>query len=168
MTSPEETIRRGSSWLKPGLLMLGTGFLLAAGFGAARVARAGLDHHMHGGGAEAHDLIELRITRELDKVGATASQKQQIKAIVDAGFARHKALAAEHEQLHSQLLAAVSGDTVDRAAIEVTRATALARIDQGSRELAQSLGDIAEVLTPSQRAKLALHHAKSSESRDRP
>ena len=108
-------------------------------------------------------MIEFRITKELDKVGATASQKLQIKAIVDAGLAKHQALAAEHEQMHRQLLSAVSGETVDRAAIEAMRVSAVSKLDQGSKDLAQALGDIAEVLTPAQRAQLAQLHTKGHE-----
>jgi len=75
-------------------------------------------------------------------------------------MAKHQAMAARHEALHGQLLAALSGETVDRAAIEAARVEAISAIDQGSKDLAKSLGDIAEVLTPAQRAQLAHLHDK--------
>ena len=76
-------------------------------------------------------------------------------AIVDGLFAKHQAMAAVHEQMHQQLLAALTAPTVDRAAIETVRADAITRIDQGSKDLAKAVGDIAEVLTPAQRQQLA-------------
>ena len=57
--------------------------------------------------------------------------------------------------MHQQLLAALTGPTVDRAAIEAVRAGAITLIDQGSKDLAKSVGDIADVLTPAQRQQLA-------------
>jgi periplasmic protein CpxP/Spy len=159
-------MKSSNSWLKPGLLSLGAAALLVGGFGVARAAGLGrVLHHTYGahgmhGGAMGHDFIEFRLAKALDKVDATEDQRKQIKAIVDAGFAKHQAMAARHEALHGQLLAALSGETVDRAAIEAARVEAISAIDQGSKDLAKSLGDIAEVLTPAQRAQLAHLHDK--------
>ena len=86
---------------------------------------------------------------------ASDAQEQQIAAIVDSLFAKHQAMAAVHQQMHQQLLAALTGPTVDRAAIEAVRAGAITLIDQGSKDLAKSVGDIADVLTPAQRQQLA-------------
>jgi periplasmic protein CpxP/Spy len=151
-----------SPWRKAGVLALGAALVLAAGFGVARAASGGVMGFIHGhghGGALAHDVVAFRIGQALDKVGATDAQRQQIKAIVDAGLARHDDAAAMHEQIHAQLLAALTAPTVDRAAIEAVRARAIAKIDDGSKDLAKTLGDVAEVLTPAQRAQLAELHA---------
>jgi len=135
-------------WLKTGLLALGAVVVLAGGFGVARAAASGGMGFLHGhGGAMGHDFVQFRLAQALDKVGATDAQRAQIKTIVDAGLAKHQDMAAAHQQIHAQLLAAVSGATVDRAAIEA-----------GSKDLAKTLGDVADVLTPAQRAQLAELH----------
>jgi protein CpxP len=146
-------------WLTAGLLALGAVVVLAGGFGVARAAAGGGMGFLHGhGGAMGHDFVQFRLAQALDKVGATDAQRAQIKTIVDAGLAKHQDMAAAHQQIHAQLLAALSGATVDRAAIEAVRAQAIAKIDEGSKDLAKTLGDVAEVLTPAQRAQLAELH----------
>src|SRR5438477_4319181 len=155
MNDSENKARSRGPWLKAGLLALGGAIVLAGGFGVARAANGGgVMAFCHGhGGATAHDFVAFRIAQELDKVGATDAQRAQIKTIVDAGLAKLQDLAALHGQIHAQLLAALSGATVDRAAIEAVRAEAIAKIDQGSKDLVKTLGDVAEVLTPAQRAQ---------------
>jgi Spy/CpxP family protein refolding chaperone len=143
------------------VLALGAVVVLAGGFGVAKASGAGpVMRHAFGGhhGEMAHDFIAYRLGKALDQVNATDAQKQQIKAIVDAGFAKHQAMAAQHEVLCGQLEAALAGPTVDRAALETAREAALAKIDERSKEIAKSLGDIAEVLTPAQRAQLVELH----------
>ena len=50
MNGSDETNRPRGSWLKPGLLMLGAGVLLAGGLGVANAEKAGFSlHHMHDG-----------------------------------------------------------------------------------------------------------------------
>jgi Spy/CpxP family protein refolding chaperone len=163
-TTPTDTTRAstppGASWLNTSLVALGATVVLVGGFGIARASGVGpaLMCHRHSR-AMAHDFVEFRVAKALDKVGASDAQKQQIKAIVEAEFAKHQAMALAHEDLHRQLLAALGGETVDRAAIETARAQAIAKIDEGSKDLARTVGDIAEVLTPAQRSQLAqLHH----------
>lgn len=149
--------------LNPAVAVIGGAVLvLAGGFGIARASgfASSLHHGRHA--AMAHDVIELRLGKALDSVGATDDQKQRIKAILDAGFARHQALAGEHDVLHQQLLAALSGPTVDRAAVEAVRAEALSKLDQASKDLAKSIGDAADVLTPAQRTQLAQLHLKAA------
>jgi len=154
------------SKLVPSLLAAGAILVLAGGFGIARASGfAPALRHAYSGhhGAMAHDFIEFRLTKALDKVDATDAQKAQVKAIVDAGFAKHEGMASQHEALCAQLGAALSGPTVDRAAVEAARVAAIAKIDERSKEIAKSLADIAEVLTPAQRAQLVeLHRTHSA------
>jgi Spy/CpxP family protein refolding chaperone len=157
MDTIENVPRPASKWRRPGLIALGLVAVLAGAIGiawAAGVGPAALHHGFCRSGV-ARDFVEFRIHKALRQVNASDAQEQQITAIVDGLFAEHQAMAAVHQQLHQQLLAALTGPTVDRAAIEAVRAGAVSRIDQGSKDLAKALGDIAEVLTSAQRQQLA-------------
>lgn len=167
MKDSETSARPKRSPLIPGLLAIGAVVVLAGGFRIARASGFGPAtlHHAYMGhhGAMAHDFIEFRLTKALDKVNATDAQKQQIKAIVEAGFAKHQAATAEHEALCAQLKTALTGQTVDRAALEALRTAAIAKLDERSKEVAKSIGDIAEVLTPAQRAQLVELHKEHAD-----
>jgi len=161
MENMETPVRNGDRGNRRGLIALGLVAALAVAAGiawAAGVTPATLGHGFCRSGM-GRDFVEFRIQKILQKVNATDAQEQQINAIVDGLFAKHQGMAATHQQLHQQLLGALAGPTVDRAAIEAVRAQGLALLDQGSKDLAKALGDIAEVLTPAQRQQLAaLHH----------
>jgi len=131
--------------------------VLAAAAGiawAAGAAPAMFGHGMCRAGM-GRDFVEFRIHKALKQVSASDAQEQQIMGIVDGLFAQHKAMAGVHRQMHDRVVAALTGATVDHAALEAVRADAVTRIDQGSKDLAKALGDIAEVLTPAQRQQLA-------------
>jgi len=144
------------------------GRLIATGLGLVALAAAGIAWaagvtpaavgRRFGHGAHARDFVEFRIHRELTAVGASDAQEQQILAMVDTLFARHQAHQALHQEMHARVQAALTADTVDRAALEAVRADALRRLDDGSRELVQAIADMAEVLTPAQRQALAARH----------
>jgi len=155
MDSLESSNLPARRWVKPTLIAAGVLVVLGGAFGIARAAGIGPaclhGHH----GAMARDFVEYRVGKALKQVGASDAQQQQIMAILDAQFAQHQGMAAMHKQIHEQLVAALTGPTVDRAAIEAVRANAISRIDKGSKDFAQALGDMAEVLTPAQRAQLA-------------
>jgi len=166
MNDSETNAPKGSR-RKTGLLALGAAaVVLVGGFGIAKASGFGpMMSHAYGGhhAAMAHDFVEFRLAKALDKVNASDEQKQQIKAIVNAGFAKHEGMAAQHAALCAQLGAALSGPTVDRAALEAARVAAVAKMDERSKEIAKSLGDIAEVLTPAQRAQLAQLHQQHAD-----
>jgi Spy/CpxP family protein refolding chaperone len=144
-------------WRKGGLVALGVAAVLVAAGGIAWATGAMPGPFGHGfcRAGMGRDFVEFRIHKALKQVNASDAQEQQIVAIVDGLFAEHQAMAGTHKQMHDRLLAAVTGATVDRAAVETVRAEAVTRLDQGSKDLAKALGDIAEVLTPAQRQQLA-------------
>ncbi len=140
-----------------GLVALGIAGALAAAAGiawATGAAPAALGHGLCRAG-HGKDFAEYRIHKALKQVNASDAQEQQIMAIVDGLFAEHQAMAGIHGELHQRLVAALTGQTVDRAASEAVRADAVARLDKGSKDLAKAVGDIADVLTPAQRQQLA-------------
>ena len=154
--SNETSTQPPRRWVKPTLIVAGVLVALGGALGLARAAGAGPMGFCHQHGAMARDFVEFRVGKALKQIGASDAQQQQIMTILQAQFAKHEGMAAAHRQLHQKLLAALTGPTVDRAAIEAVRADAVSRIDQGSRDLAKALGDMAEVLTPAQRAQLAM------------
>ncbi|MBZ5590361.1 MAG: Spy/CpxP family protein refolding chaperone [Acidobacteriia bacterium] len=139
--------------------LIGIGLVAALGAAVGIAWATGVGPAMVGHGfcrqGMGRDFVEFRIHKALTKVNASDAQEQQISAIVDSLFAKHQAMAAVHQQMHQQILAALTGATVDRAAIETVRAGAITLIDQGSKDLAKAVGDIADVLTPAQRQQLA-------------
>ena len=157
-TTPNtSTLQRSSR--KRTFVILGLATALA---GAATVAWAAgvgpaLAQHL-GHGAHARELVEFRVHRALKHVNATQSQEDQILAIVDGLFERHKTMAPAREALHQRAAAALTADTVDRAALEAIRIDGMRMADDGSKELVKAIADIAEVLTPAQRRQLAELH----------
>jgi protein CpxP len=95
-----------------------------------------------------------RLERMLDAVGATDAQRAQIREIAAAAAAD---LRTQHEaarDLRERGLQLLAARTIDRAAAESLRLSALAQHDQASKRMLQAMLDTADVLTPEQRAKL--------------
>lgn len=157
MDSNENLTQPTRRWRKGSLVALGLAATLVGAVGIAWAAGVGPGMMGHGfcRSGLGRDFVEFRIQKVLKQVNASDAQDQQIMAIVDGLFAKHQAMAGIHQQIHQQLLAAVTGPTVDRAAVEAVRAQAVARIDEATKDLAKAVGDIAEVLTPAQRQHLA-------------
>lgn len=140
------------------------GFLLAAAVsiglvvaGAAAVASGigshrGGHHGLHRGGPE---RISFATDRALAFVDATPEQSEKIRTIVDRTVNDLAALRDEVEADRANAIALLRGPTIDRAAVEKFRADRIARIDAQSRQVTASILEVAETLTPDQRAKLA-------------
>ena len=121
---------------------------------------------MFGGGSpEQHKaFMEKRVDRMLDNVKATDSQRTAIKAIFERTFTELQPIHQSHQQLHEDMVKALTATTIDRTAIEKLRTQATALIEQGSQVVSKALADAAEVLTPAQRSTLAKfieeHHGR--------
>lgn len=100
------------------------------------------------------------LERMLDEVGATDAQKAQVKQILDASRAdmlkQHEAGRALREKTRQVLTAA----TIDTNAAEQLRMQMVAQHDQASRRGLQTMIDVAQVLTPEQRAKVGERMAR--------
>jgi Spy/CpxP family protein refolding chaperone len=95
------------------------------------------------------------LERMLDRIDATAEQRTQIRAIVDAA---RKDLEPQREQqraLREQALSLFAQPNVDANAVEAQRQQMLRQHDEVSRRTTQAMVDVARVLTPQQRATLA-------------
>ena len=106
------------------------------------------------GGYEGHGMGRM-LERMLDKVGATDAQRAQIKQITQLAQAYMKAQAESGRALRDNGLALMAAPTLDAAAAEALRQEMLARHDQKSRRMLQTMLDIGNVLTPEQRTILA-------------
>lgn len=138
------------------------GSTLVVGVGAFAVER-----HMGMGGQHAaidssahmdHMLKHLYV-----EVDATDAQKAKIEPLLKAAMADIKPLHEQVHQLHAQLMQQMSAATIDRAALESTRAAGLALADQASKRIVQLLADVGDTLTLAQRQKLADHLGKMHE-----
>jgi Spy/CpxP family protein refolding chaperone len=164
MTNPETptTQRR---FLRPSIVALGLGVLLAAAAGIAWASGVGPAALGHGFCRAGHikEFAEFRVHRMLKQVSATAAQEDQVLAILDAEFAKHQAMAGFRQELHQKIHTALMGETVDRAGLEAARAEAIQHLDTASKELTKAIADMADVLTPAQRKQLADLHSQHFE-----
>jgi periplasmic protein CpxP/Spy len=100
---------------------------------------------------------EFAVDRALRAADASPQQREQVEAIVDKAFADHATYREDHQHLHEEAMAILTAPTVDRARLEALRARHLAIAEEGSHHLVTVVADVADVLTPDQRQKLAAH-----------
>jgi len=164
-------------------LMLGTAlFTLAASFVQPAAAQGvhGM-HGMHGGQAAEHtgmgpdtllamgpgggdrmgmgmgmDMMGGRHgERLLDRAGASAEQKTQLRQIMEAARADLQPVREAGRALRRQLMALFAQPTVDARAVESLRQQLQANHDQASKRMTQAMLDASRVLTPEQRGQMA-------------
>jgi Spy/CpxP family protein refolding chaperone len=134
----------------PGFALgVGVALLIVGLLGAAWAA------HAHGGGWRSHGR-DWRFGAEwmLRWVDASPEQEDRILAIVGAAEPDFAALCAQHEATHAAWTTVLGAEVVDRAALESLRVRELVAADAASQRLVATLADVAEVLTPEQRAEL--------------
>ena len=98
--------------------------------------------------------IEFATDWILSRVEASEAQHQQVKAIVQATVQELAQMHAQHHQNRQALLQALAQPTIDRATLRDIRHAELQLADTASERIVTALADVAEVLTPEQRAKL--------------
>ena len=133
------------------LLVSLTALALAAAGGLMSSARAAGP----GGGDEmAGGMPMHRMHRILDKVGATASQRDQIRAIWSGLRPQLRAERATHKNLRQQMVAALTAPSINAGDVERLRKLSMASQDKMSALITQEMVGSAQILTPDQR-KLA-------------
>ena len=90
----------------------------------------------------------------LDRVGATAGQRDQIRAVWSGLRPQLRAARAEHRNLREQMVAALTAPTINTGEVERLRKLTMANTDKISALVTQGMVGSAQVLTPDQR-KLA-------------
>lgn len=135
--------------------LAGLGAALAIGAVSLSMARAQAPAGEPGGQMGAfgrgEGFMAFRIQRLLDRVGATDSQKSQIKAIWEGLRPQLKALHQQHAQLRQQIGQVISAPTIDTAQVEKLRQQSVQVMDKLSSVITQGVVSSAQVLTPDQR-----------------
>jgi Spy/CpxP family protein refolding chaperone len=122
----------------------------ALGAGAVTISSARAEA-LDGGAAAGPGFMARRLEHMLDKVGATPSQRGQIQAVWNGLRPQLKALRQQHMALHQQMVAAVTGATINPSDVEKLRQQSLALTDKTSALFTQGIVATAQVLTPDQR-----------------
>jgi Spy/CpxP family protein refolding chaperone len=151
---PQQKGARNSPWPRAmafvGILACG----VALGVGGAAAVAAGADGMGWRHGARL-TFVQHAVARALDSVGASAAQEAKVHDIIAAKFAEITPNPDEHEALRKQALDLLAAPTIDRAAVERLRVDAVSIFDAKSKAVVGGLLDVADQLTPPQRAQLA-------------
>ncbi|MCG8590803.1 MAG: Spy/CpxP family protein refolding chaperone [Proteobacteria bacterium] len=129
--------------------------LVIAVAGSAAAGPFGLGLMAHRGGEAMKDHMLHRVDRALDHLNATDEQRTQIEARLEASldaFAERREGRHEHRE---QWVALLTGDEIDRDALDELRRTHVAELEEASQEILDVVADVAEVLTAEQRKELA-------------
>lgn len=145
--------------------LLGAGVAVLIGLALATQADAGWFRH-RGHGADPEQMREhayRMVERTLSHVDASDAQHEAARVVVDETLAELAELHFDRRALHGKVMELLTAETIDGDAIEALRAEKLASAEQASRVLTRGLVELAEVLTPEQRAQLresgSDHHA---------
>lgn len=141
---------------------------VAAGFAGGFVSKAyAQEHHPMMSDADNSARMDQHVTRMAKhlavEVDATPEQQEKIVAIVRSAAKDLAPIRMKLHEAHQRGIAILGAEKIDRAALEKLRVEQIAMMDSNSKRLAQSLADLAEVLTPAQRQKLAEHVKKMGE-----
>jgi Spy/CpxP family protein refolding chaperone len=123
----------------------------------------GMHGHRHGMGGDmgagifrgSPEHVGRMIDYMLDGLNATDAQRSQIKQIATAAAADLKAQAESHRALRERAMQAFTAPNVDANAVEQVRQQMLQQHDQMSRRMSLAMIEVARVLTPEQRARVA-------------
>lgn len=110
-------------------------------------------------GAYDPDMVQARIEFATDwmlsRVDASDEQRQQVKAIVQATVQELAPMREQHHQNKQTMLLSLTQPTINRTALGDIRRAELQLAETASERLVAALADVAEVLTPEQRTRLA-------------
>jgi len=145
-------------------ITIGAAFALGAGALASDRMPHGFGHHgMHDkalSGAELDAHVDKALQHLYVDIEATDAQKAQIGPLVKQACTELMPLHESVHGAHDEALALLRAERFDRAALESMRTRHVQEVDVASRRLAQLVADVAETLTPAQRALLADHIAR--------
>lgn len=116
--------------------------------------------------ADLADHIPKLLEHIYIEVDATPEQKAKLDPILRQAVTDFAAMHAHAQDAHTQALALLTADKIDRAALESLRASHLQAADQASKRFVQLIADVGDVLTPAQRKtladRIAQHHMQMS------
>jgi Spy/CpxP family protein refolding chaperone len=146
------------------LVILGIGFMAGKSFGFEH----GWCHQGAPGFAsgkpinpeQMSKMAEKRLEHLLSEVDANKEQKAKAAEIIKKSVAAGAPTAEQMRANHQKMMALLSSKEIDKAAVEQLRIDQLKTMDEVSKHMTQTILEIAEVLTPEQRAKLSEKLAK--------
>ncbi len=152
-----------------GLPLLALGAVATVAIAAPQVGEFGGDgpgwrgHHGHHdvqSAGELRDHMEIGADFLLARVDATDAQEAQVEAILDEVAGPAFELKLEGQDLREEVRASLDGGAVDAAALESARTRGLDLADRASALALDTFVDVANVLTPEQRAELSELHQR--------
>ncbi len=162
MTANSDKIKANRPYFRYGV-MLSVAVVLAACGVFAWAGHSGLVGHHGIHGQDVREHVRFRMGRALGEIKASEAQAEQAEAILEQFFADHEPLHQRHDEMHEQLAALLTAEEIDRDRLESLRLEQLQEIDRFSRDLVDTVADLAEVLTPEQRQQLADWHQSQVE-----
>jgi len=151
-------------WSRRGYWM--TGVAVAALLAATVAVPAVMAHRGFGGGGRhgfGHGLQDPEQAREraafaiewaFRAVDGTEAQRQEARVVADRVIDELAPIASRHRDNREAMVRELVRPQVDRAALESLREQELLLADEASRVAVAAVADLAEVLTPEQRAEL--------------
>jgi len=104
----------------------------------------------HGPGMRSSHGME----RMLTQAGVTPAQQEQLRALRKQAWEKTRPEMEQMRELMQQRMKLLAAPTIDRGALEAMRDKQMALANQLSRDRTQSQYEMAQILTPEQRAKL--------------
>jgi protein CpxP len=100
------------------------------------------------------ERVEFMTDWLLKRVEASAEQRQQVQSIVQKAVTDLAPVTEAHRNNRQAWRAALTQPTVDRQALEALRQADVQLVDTASTRLVGAIAEVAQVLTPEQRATL--------------
>jgi Spy/CpxP family protein refolding chaperone len=141
------------------------GSLLAGGISLYAHAHPGLGWWSHGGHRGWHhqhatdaagmsERLEFATDWFMQRLDATAEQRQQVQTVVRGAVQDLAPLREQHQAHRQAFLEALQQPSIDRNTLEALRQAELQLAETASSRFLNALADIADILTPAQRAEL--------------
>jgi len=157
---------RRTAWIVAGLIAAGltgvaatTAFSQGPGFGPLTP----VNWHGHFMGrfgapldpAQIEDRADRMVRHVAIEIDATTEQQEKLRGVVKNAVRDIVPMREKARNARAKARDLLTAQTLDRAEIERLRTEQLALADAFSKRVAQAIGDMAEILTPEQRRKLA-------------
>jgi Spy/CpxP family protein refolding chaperone len=104
--------------------------------------------------------VDARIEARLDAVDATPAQRERIGGLVEELREKKEGFREEAKALRTEFRELLLAETIDRKAVEAVRRDFVDLFDRATSTVTGQLVQLAETLSPEQRAEL-LAHARS-------
>ena len=112
-------------------------------------------HHQHAtDAASMSERLEFATDWFMQRIDATAEQRQQVQTLVRGAVQDLVPLREQHQAHRQAFLEALQQPSIDRNTLEALRQAELQLAETASSRFINALADIADILTPEQRAEL--------------